>query len=74
MNGSELTPQHVVVDLFNSDDFPAAIPDPKAAAEIVIRRLIDAGFAIKPADLGSTARARPSADETPCQLAWLLGR
>jgi hypothetical protein len=47
---SELTPQHVLVDLFDSDDWPAPIPDPKAAAEIVIQRLIDAGFAIRPAE------------------------
>ena len=47
---SELTPQHVLADLFDSDDFPAPIPDPEAAAEIIIRRLIDAGFKIKPAE------------------------
>jgi hypothetical protein len=45
---SELTPQHVLADLFNSDDFPVPISDPEAAAEIVIQRLIDAGFEIKP--------------------------
>jgi hypothetical protein len=45
---SELTPQHVLVDLFNSDDFPVPIPDREAAAEIVIRRLLDAGFTISP--------------------------
>jgi hypothetical protein len=44
---SELTPQHVLADLFDSDDFPAAIPDPEVAAEILIQRLIDAGFEIK---------------------------
>jgi hypothetical protein len=44
---SELTPQHVVADLFDSDDFPVPISDPEAAAEIVIQRLIDAGFEIK---------------------------
>jgi hypothetical protein len=44
---SELTPQHVPADLFDSDDFPAPIPDPEAAAEIVIQRLTDAGFEIK---------------------------
>jgi hypothetical protein len=32
--------------LFNSDDFPVPIPDPEAAAEIVIQRLLDAGFEI----------------------------
>jgi hypothetical protein len=44
---SELNPQHVLADLFDSDDFPAPIPDPEAAAEIVVQRLIDAGFEIK---------------------------
>ena len=37
----------MLVDLFDSDDFPVPIPDPEAAAEIVIQRLIDAGFEIK---------------------------
>jgi hypothetical protein len=44
---SELAPRHVLVDLFDSDDFPVPIPDPEAAAEIVLRRLTDAGFEIK---------------------------
>jgi hypothetical protein len=44
---SELTLQHVLADLFDSDDFPAPIPDPEAAPEIVVPRLIDAGFEIK---------------------------
>ncbi len=47
---SELTPQHVLSDLFGSDDFPADILDPERAAAIVIRRLLDAGFEIKPAE------------------------
>jgi hypothetical protein len=42
----ELTPQHVLADLFDSDDFPVPIPDPEAAAEIGLRRLINAGFEI----------------------------
>jgi hypothetical protein len=45
---SELTPKHVLIDLFGSGDFPAEILDPAQAAEIVIQRLIDAGFEIKP--------------------------
>jgi hypothetical protein len=65
-------------DLLDSDDFPVPIPDSEAAAEIVIQRLIDAGFEIRPADLerGSTAQAmRPSApEEIPCRLAQLLRR
>ena len=44
-----LTPKDVLVDLFGSGDFPVPILDPEAAAEIVVQRLIDAGFEIKPA-------------------------
>ncbi len=47
---SEITPKHVLVDLFGSDDVPAEIIDPEHAAEIVIQRLNDAGFEIKPAE------------------------
>jgi hypothetical protein len=36
---SELTPQYVL-----------AVPSPDEAAEIVVQRLIDSGFEIKPAD------------------------
>jgi hypothetical protein len=46
---SELTPQQVPADLFGSADFPAEVLDPVLVAEIVIKRLIDAGFAIVPA-------------------------
>jgi hypothetical protein len=46
MRGAELTPQHVLVDLFDTD-FPVPIPNPEAAAKIVLQRLIDAGFEIK---------------------------
>ena len=48
--GRELTPQHVLTDLLDSDDFPVEAPDPKAAAEIVIQRLLDAGFEIRPVE------------------------
>jgi hypothetical protein len=48
---SELTPKHVLVDLFGSADFPAEIIDPEHAAEVVVQRLIDAGFEIKPTHL-----------------------
>ena len=44
---SELTPQHVLADLFGSGDFPAEIIDPEHAAEIVIQRPNDAGFKIE---------------------------
>ena len=44
---SELTPKHVLADLFGSADFLPKILDPEHAAEIVVQRLIDAGFEIK---------------------------
>jgi hypothetical protein len=44
---SELTPKHLLVDLFDSNDFPVPIPDPEAAAKIVIQRLTVASFEIK---------------------------
>jgi len=47
---SELTPQHVLTDLFGSGDFPAEVLDPAHAAEIVIERLRDGGFEIRPAE------------------------
>jgi len=40
----------LLTDLFGSADFPAEILDPEHAAEIVVQRLIDAGFEIKPAE------------------------
>jgi hypothetical protein len=43
---SELTPQQVLAYLFGSADFPAEILDPEHAADLVIQRLIDAGFEI----------------------------
>jgi hypothetical protein len=45
---SELTARHVLVDLFGGPDFDHEILDPERAAEIVIERLRDAGFVIKP--------------------------
>ena len=45
VNMSELTPLQLVADLFDDGDLP--VPNPEAAAEIVIQRLIDAGFEIK---------------------------
>ena len=47
---SELTARHVLADLFGNGDFPAEILDPEHAADVVIRRLLDAGFEIKPAE------------------------
>jgi hypothetical protein len=41
-----ITPQEVLADLLGSGDFPAQVLDPEAAAEIIIQRLGDAGFAI----------------------------
>jgi hypothetical protein len=38
----------VLADLFDSDDFPGRVPNPEEAAKIVVRRLTDSGFDIKP--------------------------
>jgi hypothetical protein len=46
---NELTPRHVLADLFGGADFDHEILDPEQAADIVIERLRDAGFEIKPA-------------------------
>ena len=45
----ELDPRDVLADLFGSGDFPPEILDPAHAADIVVQRLLDAGFAIAPA-------------------------
>jgi hypothetical protein len=45
----ELTPKAVLVDLFGGADFDHEILDPEAAADLVLERLADAGFAIVPA-------------------------
>jgi hypothetical protein len=45
---SELTPRHVLADLFDSDDFPGSVRNLDEAAKIVVQRLIDSGFDIKP--------------------------
>jgi hypothetical protein len=47
---TELTALEVLEDLLGSADFPVVIVDTKAAARIIIRRLEDAGFEIKPAE------------------------
>jgi hypothetical protein len=47
---SELTPQHVLANLFDSDDFSRRVPNPEEAAKIVVRRLTDSGFDIKPSE------------------------
>ena len=48
---TELTPQYVLADLLGSADFPAEVLDPDKAAEIIIKRLIDAGFVIRQASI-----------------------
>jgi hypothetical protein len=45
---SELTPRHGLVDLFGGADFDHEILDPEHAADVVIQRLLDAGFKIVP--------------------------
>ena len=52
MPGRELHPREVLADLLGSGDFPAEVLDPERAAEIIIQRLIDAGFEIVPARSG----------------------
>ena len=47
----ELNPKDVLIDLFGSADFDHEILDPEAAAQLVIERLEDAGFAIVPVPL-----------------------
>jgi hypothetical protein len=42
----ELTPRDVLIDLFGGADFDHEILDPAASADLVIERLIAAGFAI----------------------------
>jgi hypothetical protein len=44
----ELTPQHMLADLFDSDDFPGHVLNPEEAAKIAAQRLIDGGLDIKP--------------------------
>jgi hypothetical protein len=54
---SELTPRYVLADLLGSADFPVEVLDPDKAAEIIIQRLVDAGFAIRPASIEKDADA-----------------
>ena len=49
---SELAPKDVLVDLVGSDDFPAVVLDTEYAAEIVVQRLLNAGFEISAAQDG----------------------
>jgi hypothetical protein len=48
--GRKLHPREVLADLLGSGDFPAEVLDTKAAADIIIQRLIDAGFEIRGTD------------------------
>jgi hypothetical protein len=59
---SELTPLHVLADLFDDGDLP--VPNPEAAAEIVIQRLIDAGFERRPKSLTTRQTSRSSSPGT----------
>jgi hypothetical protein len=43
----ELTRQHVLANLFDGDDFPGSVTNPKEAAKIAVQRLIDSGFDIE---------------------------
>ena len=42
----ELDPRDVLVDLLGGADFDHEILDPEAAADLIIERLADTGFAI----------------------------
>ncbi len=44
--GRELDPRDVLVDLLGGADFDHEILDPEAAADLILLRLADAGFAI----------------------------
>lgn len=46
----ELRPEEVLADLLGSGDFPANVLDPEGAARIILERLVDAGFAVVPAE------------------------
>jgi hypothetical protein len=45
----KLTPREVLIDLLGGADFDHEILDPVAAADLILERLADAGFAIVPA-------------------------
>jgi hypothetical protein len=45
----QLTAREVLIDLFGGADFDHEIIDPAGAADLVLERLADAGFAIVPA-------------------------
>jgi hypothetical protein len=51
---SELTPQHVLTDLFDGVDPPDGLdlrmPNPEAVARAVVERLLDAGFVVREAE------------------------
>ncbi len=42
----ELSPRDVLVDLLGGADFDHEILDPESAADLILQRLADAGFAI----------------------------
>jgi hypothetical protein len=43
---NESLPVEVLADLLGSGDFPVQVDDPEAAAEIILKRLADAGFKV----------------------------
>jgi len=45
---NSLLPVEVLTDLLGSEDFPAEVLDPEAAAQIILQRLADAGFRVVP--------------------------
>ena len=54
---TELTPADVLADLFDCVDFEPVAHDPRHAADIVLKRLTDAGFEVRsawPVEAGRT--------------------
>jgi len=41
-------PEHVLADLLGSGDFPGEVSDTEAAAQVILGRLSEAGFAVLP--------------------------
>src|SRR4030088_940212 len=67
---SELTPRHVLTDLFGGADFDHEILDPERAADVAIERLRAACFEIKPRGpatyfFAGNAHCQPSALQFP---------
>ena len=77
---SELTPQHVLADLFGSGDFPPEILlAPAHTADVVINQLLDADFAPWASEISQLHQPRPGRMDLPNGLsdpsgasAWIM--